>query len=224
MRGAALPTIVHETERLTLRALRAEDEEEFVRLVRESQDAWRPWVPAGRRGATAEDRFRRELDRAVRGARAGTHLRLAAFERTDAPARVDASGRTDAEEPTDMHDPAKIPGSAMVGLFALNEIVRGVFQSAYASWQVGAGHMGRGLGTEGVRGLLDVAFHADPDGLGLHRVQANIMPSNAASLRIARKLGFRREGLAARYLKIAGRWEDHVMLALTREEWSPEGT
>lgn len=206
-----LPSIVHETDRLTLRALRAEDEAAFVRLVSESVEAWRPWVPAGPPDTTAEDQFRRELDRSVRGARAGTHLRLAAFEQSG------GDGGTD-------EDPAQASGSRLIGLFALNEIVRGVFQSAYASWQVGASHMGRGLGTEGVRGLLDVAFDADPEGIGLHRVQANIMPSNAASLRIAEKLGFRREGLAARYLKIAGRWEDHVMLALTREEWPREGS
>lgn len=206
---AKLPTIVHETDHLVLRALRPEDGASFVRLVTESEDAWRPWVPAGPPDVTAEDLFRRELDRSVRGARAGTHLRLAAFERSGVVER----GGADA--------PSERAGSAMVGLFALNEIVRGVFQSAHASWQVGASHMGRGLGTEGVRGLLDVAFESDPEGLGLHRIQANIMPSNAASLRIAEKLGFRREGLAARYLKIAGRWEDHVMLALTREEWSP---
>lgn len=200
-----LPTIVYETDHLVLRALRPEDRASFVRLLTESEEAWRRWVPAPPPDATAEDQFRRELDRSVRGARAGTHFRLAAFERDEREGSPEAVPR------------------AMVGLFALNEIVRGVFQSAYASWQVGVGHMGRGLGTEGVRGLLDVAFDADPEGLGLHRVQANIMPSNAASLRIAEKLGFRREGLAARYLKIAGRWEDHVMLALTREEWPPGG-
>lgn len=214
---ATLPTIVHETDRLTLRALRAEDEAAFVRLVSESVEAWRPWVPAGPPDTTAEDQFRRELDRSVRGARAGTHLRLAAFDRSGGIQGSGAYAR-DADE-----DPSETSGSELIGLFALNEIVRGVFQSAYASWQVGASQMGRGLGTEGVRGLLDVAFGADPEGIGLHRVQANIMPSNAASLRIAEKLGFRREGLAARYLKIAGQWEDHVMLALTREEWPREG-
>jgi len=36
-------------------------------------------------------------------------------------------------------------------------------------------------------------------------------------------VGFRREGIAARYLRIAGRWEDHVMHAVTREEWQGVG-
>ncbi len=84
---------------------------------------------------------------------------------------------------------------------------------------VGADSMGRGLGTEGVEALLRVAFTADPDGLALHRVQANIMPTNQRSIRIAAKVGLRCEGLAVRYLEIAGTWEDHIMFAMTREEY-----
>lgn len=157
----------------------------------ESLGAWAPWTPATPQELDASELFRRELHRARSSAEAGTHLRLAAFDEAD----------------------------RLVGLFALNEIVRGVFQSAYASWQVRATEMGKGLGTEGVRALLDVAFGEPPHGLGLHRVQANVMPANAASLRIAEKVGFRREGLARRYLRIAGAWEDHQMFALTAEEW-----
>jgi [ribosomal protein S5]-alanine N-acetyltransferase len=186
-----LPRIDRSHGRLRLRPLEPEDREEFTRVVLSSREAWAPWLPAAHRAQTMDERFRRELDRAERGVSAGSHLRLAAF----------------------------LAEGELVGFFALNEIVRGVFECAYASWQVAAGRMGQGVGTEGVRALLDVAFEPEPDGLGLHRVQANIMPRNAASLRVAEKVGFRREGLAPRYLKIAGQWEDHVMLALTSEEW-----
>jgi len=187
-----LPIVSHRTPRLTLRLLQPGDEGEFAATFEESAEAWAPWTPAARPEATAQDLFRRELDRGHRGAAGGTHLRLAAFDRAD----------------------------RMVGLFALNEIVVGVFQSAYASWQVRVADMGNGFGTEGARALLEIAFSESPDGLGLHRVQANIMPSNEISLRIAEKLGLRREGLAERYLRIAGSWQDHVMFAITREEWS----
>ena len=105
----------------------------------------------------------------------------------------------------------------IVGFFNLTEIVRGVFQSAYASWYVNVEFKEQGYGTEGVRALLDMAF-SKSRGLGLHRVQANVIPENAASIRLARKVGFRREGLAERYLCIAGRWQDHVMYAKTSEE------
>lgn len=186
-----LPTIARSSDRLELRPLRQDDESEFVRVHALSREVWAPWTPALQRALTPEAHFRRELGRAVRGAVAGTHLRLAAF----------------------------VARGELVGFFSLNEVVRGAFESAYASWQVAEGRMGQGFGTEGVRALLDIAFDPEPDGLALHRVQANIMPGNAASLRIAEKVGFRREGFAERYLRIAGRWEDHVMLALTSEEW-----
>jgi ribosomal-protein-alanine N-acetyltransferase len=109
------------------------------------------------------------------------------------------------------------PDERIAGLFSLGEIVRGFFRCAYASWEVGEEYKNRGYGTEGVRGLLDIAF-SEEKGLGLHRVQANIIPSNVASTRLAEKVGFRREGLAERYRLIAGEWRDHAMYAKTVEE------
>lgn len=105
----------------------------------------------------------------------------------------------------------------IAGFFNLNAIVRGVFNSAYASWYVNVEFAGRGIGTEGVHALLDVAF-SESEGLNLHRVQANVIPENTASIRLADKVGLRREGLAKRYLCIAGTWQDHVMYARTVEE------
>ena len=166
------------------------DEAGFVEMVLSSVEAWAPWIPKVDASLTPAERFRREMERARAGAEAGTNLRLIASL-----------------------------GGKIVGLFALNDIVRGAFENGYAAWQVSARHMGHGIGTEGVHALLATAFEGAPRGLGLHRVQANIMPANRASLRLAQKVGFRREGIAERYLRIAGRWEDHVMHAVTREEW-----
>jgi [ribosomal protein S5]-alanine N-acetyltransferase len=55
--------------------------------------------------------------------------------------------------------------------------------------------------------------------LHLHRIEAAIVPRNAASRRVAYKLGLRDEGLAERFLQIRGVWEDHVRYAITSEEW-----
>ena len=115
----------------------------------------------------------------------------------------------------------------IAGLYNLGEIVRGFFQSAYAGWRTSSELLGQGYGSEGVSALLDLAFA--PSGLGLHRVQANVIPSNVASIRLAERVGFRREGLALKYLKIAGVWQDHVMFAKVMEEhasshgsWRPD--
>ena len=48
----------------------------------------------------------------------------------------------------------------------------------------------------------------------LHRVQANVRPENARSLRLLEQAGFEREGFAREYLFIDGAWRDHIMLAI----------
>jgi ribosomal-protein-alanine N-acetyltransferase len=106
----------------------------------------------------------------------------------------------------------------LAGIFSLNEIVRGAFQNAYAGWRVNVELARQGYGTEGVQALVEqVAFAPEPRGLGLHRVQANIIPTNIPSIRLAEKCGFAREGLARRYLQIAGMWQDHLMYARLAE-------
>ena len=72
--------------------------------------------------------------------------------------------------------------------------------------------------TEAVRAAADIAF----TDLDLHRIEANIMPRNGASLRVAEKAGFYHEGLALKYLRINGVWEDHIHMVLLRELWSGE--
>ena len=109
-----------------------------------------------------------------------------------------------------------LPDGRIGGFFNCNQIVRGPFQNAYAGWSVNAEVAGQGVATAGVRALLDHAF--SPAGLGLHRVQAGIIPRNLASVRVAEKAGFRFEGLAKRYLQIGGVWEDHNLYAVTAEE------
>ena len=62
--------------------------------------------------------------------------------------------------------------------------------------------------------LLPFAF----DRLGLHRVEAACLPHNKASRRLLEKMGFQEEGLARRYLRINGSWQDHVVYALLRDD------
>ncbi len=110
-----------------------------------------------------------------------------------------------------------LPDGRFGGFFNLNEIARGPFQNAYAGWSVNAEVAGQGIATLGVTALLGVAFCE----LGLHRVQANIIPRNVRSVRVAEKCGFRLEGLGLRYVRIAGVWEDHLLFARTVEEQAP---
>ncbi len=106
----------------------------------------------------------------------------------------------------------------IVGRVALGGVLRGAFQNAYLGYWIDAKEQGRGLMPEAVCAATTFAFRS----AGLHRVQAAVMPRNGRSLRVLEKLGYRREGLAERYLSIAGAWEDHVLFAVTAEEW-PRG-
>jgi len=103
----------------------------------------------------------------------------------------------------------------IVGAVSLGNIVRGPFESCTIGYWCGAAHARRGYTTEGVALALRVAFRE----LRLHRAEANIMPRNEPSTRLVRRLGFRDEGLAKRYLRINYAWEDHVRWGMTIEDY-----
>ena len=104
---------------------------------------------------------------------------------------------------------------AIVGAFNIGEIVRGHFRSAYLGYYGFAPYAGSGYMSEGLELVLQVAFRV----LKLHRVEANVQPTNRRSLALVRRAGFVREGYSPRYVRIAGRWRDHVRMALLVEDW-----
>jgi ribosomal-protein-alanine N-acetyltransferase len=96
---------------------------------------------------------------------------------------------------------------AVVGRINLNTIVRGAAQSASLGYWLAQAAGGRGVATAAVRDIVRVAFAE----LGLHRIQADTLVDNDASQRVLKRNGFVRIGLAPRYLKIAGRWQDCIL-------------
>jgi [ribosomal protein S5]-alanine N-acetyltransferase len=104
----------------------------------------------------------------------------------------------------------------VIGRIALGGVLRGAFQNAYLGYWIDVEEQGKGLMTEAVTAATSFAFSST----GLHRVQAAVMPRNLASQRVLEKVGYRREGMAERYLCIAGSWEDHQIFAVTAEEWA----
>ena len=104
---------------------------------------------------------------------------------------------------------------AILGFFNLSQIFRGPFMNAYLGYAIGQPYAAQGFMSEGIQLVLEHAFK----GLGLHRLEANIQPSNAASIALAKGAGFRLEGFSPRYLKIDGQWRDHERWAILAEEF-----
>jgi len=82
-------------------------------------------------------------------------------------------------------------------------------------WSLHPDFAGKGYASEAARATLGIAF----DTIGLHRVQAELDPRNAASVALCTRLGMREEAHFVRDLWFKGEWADTGMYAILREEW-----
>lgn len=105
----------------------------------------------------------------------------------------------------------------LAGDIALSHIQRGALQNANLGYMVDVAFRGRGVATSAVRLATARAFGE----VGLHRVEAGVMPSNIASRRVLERAGFTRVGIERALLFIAGRWEDHILYELVGPDAAP---
>ena len=123
-------TLLASGTRVSLRSPCLEDEEEYLELVRTSQELHRPWEPLPEDSApspTSSESFLAWLT----GAEDPRTERMLLYRSSD---------------------------GVIVGRFQLNEIVRGAFHSAYMSYWVGAPFAGQGFMREGMELTLQHAF------------------------------------------------------------------
>ena len=99
---------------------------------------------------------------------------------------------------------------ALVGGLTLCNVRRGVTQASTLGYWIGRPHAHQGYMTAAVRAVIPFVF----DSLELHRLEASCLPTNAASIKLLERTGFTREGMARRYLRINGVWQDHLLYAL----------
>ncbi|EFC79908.1 GNAT family N-acetyltransferase [Parafrankia sp. EUN1f] len=102
----------------------------------------------------------------------------------------------------------------LAGQLTVSTIVRGAFNSAQVGYWLDGARAGRGITPTALALVTDHCFGP----VGLHRLEANVRPENAASRRMLTKLGFREEGLHRRFLAIDGEYRDHICFALTTED------
>ena len=103
----------------------------------------------------------------------------------------------------------------VLGGITLTNLRRGVAQSISLGYWIGGRHARQGYMTEALLAALEFCF----EDLGLHRVEAACLPNNQASKGLLIKSGFCEEGYARQFLRINGRWQDHVLFAILRDDW-----
>ena len=103
----------------------------------------------------------------------------------------------------------------LIGHIALYAIKRLPYSSAFVGYSMDEHFTGRGITTEAVNLVLQLAFQS----LNLHRVEAYIAPDNIASIKVIEKNGFQREGYLRKLLYINGQWIDHNLYAILDEEF-----
>lgn len=104
----------------------------------------------------------------------------------------------------------KINGDNLIGTIGLFQVFRGPRESALLGYSLDQEHNGKGYTTEADNLVVNYAFEI----LNLHRIEAGVMPDNVGSIRVLEKVGFHKEGIAKKNVKINGSWEDHQMLAI----------
>jgi [ribosomal protein S5]-alanine N-acetyltransferase len=95
----------------------------------------------------------------------------------------------------------------LLGAITLSNVRRGVAQMATLGYWTGERHANTGVMTDALQATMRFAR----DELELHRLEAACLPDNEPSIKLLERAGFDREGFAQAYLKINGRWEDHIL-------------
>jgi ribosomal-protein-alanine N-acetyltransferase len=183
---------VIETERLTLRLPQVADVPEVIRYYRENRDHLQPFSPTFAPDFLDEAVWLEQVRARLHEFAVGESFRAFLFARS-AP-------------------------QAIVGNLNLTQVHRGFSQSCYLGYNLARDEQGKGYMTEAVAAAVTFAF----DTLKLHRVAASYMPRNVRSGAVLERCGFEIEGHAKAYLLINGRWEDHVLTAITKPMNAPK--
>ncbi len=101
----------------------------------------------------------------------------------------------------------------LIGRCNFTNFERGPFQNCRLGYMIDQEYEGQGIMSEALRALIPYVFNE----LKLHRIEANAIVGNTRSRKLLEKLGFTEHGVSKKYLKIDGKWQDHVLTSLIAE-------
>ena len=102
----------------------------------------------------------------------------------------------------------------MLGSITIENIRKGPSNAATLGYWLGKEHIGKGFMGEAISAIIDFSFNK----LNISRLEAATLPENRASRGLLEKVGFKYEGVGQSYLQINGRWRNHVLYGLLRND------
>lgn len=107
--------------------------------------------------------------------------------------------------------------SEMIGTVGL---LRFNFEHRHAEvgYEIARRRWGQGFAPEAAAAVIRYGFSV----LGLHRIEAGVLPGNDASVRVLQKLGFLEEGARRDYLRVKGSFHNFRWFSLLESDKSPE--
>ena len=96
-------------------------------------------------------------------------------------------------------------GENLIGQITLGGVIYGALRAGHIGYWIDRNYANRGYTTQAVALVSSFGFSE----LGLHRIEINVRPENAASCKVAEKAGFIFEGHRKAFLHIDGAWRDH---------------
>ena len=177
-----------ETQRLLLHPLKTSHADMYAHYLIRNADFFKKWSPEYDKRYFDAGYHEEMIANSEKEVKEGRYLKFAVFMKPDT--------------------------NRIIGTVSFTNIIKGPFQSCFLGYRIDEKENGKGFATESVGKGIEYMFGV----VMLHRIEANIIPYNTASIKVAEKLGFSLEGYSRNYLKIDGKWQDHLHYVLLNEK------
>ncbi|MCL9781162.1 ribosomal protein S5-alanine N-acetyltransferase [Vibrio sp. S4M6] len=103
----------------------------------------------------------------------------------------------------------------VIGTISFSNLSRFPMHSCTVGYSISEHVQGQGIMSRAMKMAVNYMFSIQ----NMHRISAGYLPENERSAAVLKKLGFKKEGYAEKYLLIDGKWQDHVLTSLVNPNW-----